>query len=103
MKVLIVVLLVVLLLVFLYRRLRPYIKILRETVSTVRGFVGGLKASDAKSTRGGDRREHLVRCSTCGTWVPATRVLIDEGSEATFCSTACAQIQIPMKQRASKK
>ena len=88
MKYLLVLSLVVLLLWLLYRRLRPYIKSLRQ-------FVGVLKstydvAAQANPELQRDRinaANRLVRCSECGTWIPSNRAL--NSNAASYCSSAC--------------
>jgi len=93
-KVLVIFLLVALLLVFLYRRFRPYLRILRQIFGFTRGFISGQANSGKREFTGQrNRTEHLVRCATCDTWVPAARALINQGSESVFCSSACAQLE----------
>jgi len=105
-KLLVIFLLVALLLVFLSRRLRPYLKILRQILGFTRGFISGQPNPVKREFTGQrNRTEHLVRCAACGTWVPAARALINEGSEAVFCSSDCAQLGIrekPSRVSASK-
>jgi len=84
-KYLVVIALVALLLFLLYRRLRPYIKRLREILDAIRQFQKG------SSTVG--RRpvvEKLVQCETCGIWIPASRALASR-SEKAFCSIKCRE------------
>lgn len=41
---------------------------------------------------GGNQPEVLVRCTACGTYVPASRALsVGRGSELMACSKACRQ------------
>jgi hypothetical protein len=68
----------------LYRKLRPYLRSLRQIIDTIRQFQSAIvnqKSPDAKTQK-------LVRCETCGTWVPAGRTL--PGSDGrVFCSVEC--------------
>jgi hypothetical protein len=85
-KYLFLVALVALLFVFLYRRLRPYLKLVREFLNTIRHF------QQITATRPGpsnQQPEKLVCCVTCGTWVPIGRAISAASGPAVFCSTDC--------------
>jgi hypothetical protein len=84
-KYLVVIALVVLLLVLLFRKLRPYLQILRNFINAIRQFQNAGAFSSKRS--GGS--EKLVRCETCGVWIPATRALSSRSGELLFCSTDC--------------
>ena len=73
-----------LLLVLVYRRLRPYLKTIRNFINTVRQF----QAQAAGPKRQGET-EKLVRCATCGVWIPITRALTSRSGELLFCSAQC--------------
>jgi len=73
-----------LLLVLLYRRLRPYLKAIRDFINTVRQF----QTAAAGPKRQGET-EKLVRCETCGVWIPITRALTSRSGEMLFCSAEC--------------
>jgi len=73
-----------LLLVLLYRRLRPYLKAIRNFINTVRQF----QAAAAGPKRQGET-EKLVRCEMCGVWIPITRALTSRSGEMLFCSAEC--------------
>jgi hypothetical protein len=83
-KYLVVIALVALLLVLAFRRLRPYVKPVRDFIAAVRRF---RQAASSASTRG--QPEKLVRCEACGIWVPATRALTSRSGQWWFCSEAC--------------
>jgi hypothetical protein len=86
-KVLFVIGLVALLLLLLYRRLRPYLKIVQNFLNSIRQFQQ-VNASEAGGQRP-DQSEKLVQCEACCTWVPIGRAL-SSGSAATFfCSADC--------------
>jgi hypothetical protein len=80
--------LVVLLIWLLYRRLRPYLQLLRQILSA---FTGTLNA--ASQSQVGTRNQtatsasKLVRCAACSTWVPLNRAL--QANSATYCSEQC--------------
>jgi len=83
-KYLVVIALLALLLVLLYRRLRPYLKTIRNFINTVRQF----QAEAAGPKRQGET-EKLVCCATCGVWIPITRALASRSGETLFCSAKC--------------
>ncbi|HSQ22861.1 MAG TPA: PP0621 family protein [Pyrinomonadaceae bacterium] len=85
MKYLVVIALVALLLFLLYRRVRPYIKSLSQIVDVIRQFQ---KSSSPAGRQPG--AEKLVRCATCGIWIPVSRALTSR-SEVVFCSTKCLE------------
>jgi hypothetical protein len=85
-KYLVLIALVALLFFFLYRRLRPYFKLVREFLDTVRHF----QQITAKRARPQHQQpEKLVCCVTCGTFVPIGRAITAGPGDAIFCSTDC--------------
>lgn len=88
-----------------YWRLRPYLKMARNVLGFVRDVQrmsagvaprqeqpptarpprGAGYASDASAT------ERLVRCSSCGTWLPASRAITLRGSNEAYCSRDCVE------------
>lgn len=88
MKLLIVFGLAVLLVVLLYRRLRPYLKLIRDFLRTIRHFqqVNVNRLGRQNESR---QTEKLVRCEGCGTWIPAGRALAVDSSGSIFCSADC--------------
>lgn len=89
-KYLVLIALVALLLVFLYRRLRPYLKLLREFVQTIRHFQQVIAKPPATRKQ---EPEKLVSCLTCGTFVPIGRAITAGYGDAVFCSTDCLKDQ----------
>jgi uncharacterized C2H2 Zn-finger protein len=77
----------------IYLRLRPYIR----TARRVLGFVNDARklSADDPSTpaprRANRPGEKLLRCETCGTWLPASRALAHRGSSHVYCSHACLE------------
>jgi hypothetical protein len=84
-KYLVVIALIALLLVLMYRRLRPYLKAIRNFINSIRHFQ---QANDSSSRYGGPS-EKLVRCDSCGIWIPAGRALSADSGNAVFCSRDC--------------
>jgi hypothetical protein len=87
-KYLLVIGLVALLFVLLYRRLRPYLKIVGNFLNTIRQFQQ-INANQAGSRKAREQGERLVRCEACGTWVPIGRALSSGSAGTFFCSADC--------------
>jgi hypothetical protein len=87
-KVLLVIGLVALLFLLLYRRLRPYLRIARNFLNSIRQFQQ-VSASQAAKQKTGQQAEKLVHCETCGTWVPIGRALSSGSTGTFFCSAEC--------------
>ncbi|HEX8422312.1 MAG TPA: hypothetical protein VF634_02825 [Pyrinomonadaceae bacterium] len=81
--------------IIIYLRLRPYINIARRILGAVRearGMSAGRQTPDGvmpqKKTADDER---LVRCASCGTWLPASRALTLRATSSNFCSHACIE------------
>ncbi|MDQ1522739.1 MAG: hypothetical protein QOG00_1495 [Pyrinomonadaceae bacterium] len=81
----------------IYLRLRPYINMARRVLGVVRdargmsaglGMPGGVSTA-ARPKPAGDER--LVRCDSCGTWLPASRALTLRATSSNFCSHDCME------------
>ena len=79
----------------LYWRLRPYIRMARRFLGVVRDV---RRVSEANSVNEAPRRESprasnevLVRCASCGTWLPASRAVRLRASQNAYCSHACLE------------
>ena len=88
MKLLIVLGLVALLVVLLYRRLRPYLKLIRDFLRTIRHFQQ-INVNRLGRQNQSPQTEKLVCCEACGTWIPAGRALTVGSSGSIFCSADC--------------
>ena len=95
MKYLVVIALLALLLFLIYRRLRPYIKTLREILDAVRQ----IQSAGTKTSNPDGKPEKLVCCATCGTWVPSGRALSARSGDALFCSAKCLNERKTVRQR----
>lgn len=79
----------------LYWRLRPYIKMAQRFLGVVRdvrrvsetGSVGETPRRERESVS----NEMLVRCASCGTWLPASRAVRLRSSQNAYCSHACLE------------
>jgi hypothetical protein len=84
MKYLIIGGLVAIIFVLVYSRVRPYLKLFQDVVNSLNAPPGERKISS---------RSKLVRCESCGTWIPAERAMRLNAGLATFCSPECMQPQ----------
>lgn len=79
-----------------YWRLRPYIHLARRAFGFVRdarrlsqqGVPPGPAPRRASVSEPGER---LVRCSSCGTWLPSSRAIAARSSSEAYCSTDCLE------------
>jgi hypothetical protein len=87
MKYLIIAALVSIVFVLIYARVRPYLKLIGKIFQSLTAV------ADITTTTGSPAQTRpenkLLRCDSCGTWVPADRVLKLKSGLATFCSTEC--------------
>ncbi|HJR08458.1 MAG TPA: hypothetical protein VJ842_14450 [Pyrinomonadaceae bacterium] len=94
MKYLIVAAIVGAILFLLYLRLRPYINAARRVLAVfreARAMSAGQATPNAARRKRTDAEERLVRCASCGTWLPASRALTLRSTSSTFCSHACLE------------
>ena len=87
MKYLIIAALVSIVFVLVYTRVRPYLKLIQKVVQSL-NVVTDINTSTATRQKVPSRNK-LVRCDSCGTWIPAERALSLNSGLATFCSTEC--------------
>ena len=88
MKYLIIAALVSIVFVLVYTRVRPYLKLIQKVVQSL-NVVTDINTSTATTRQKIPSRNKLVRCDSCGTWIPAERALSLNSGLATFCSTEC--------------
>src|SRR5882762_3518441 len=86
-KYLLVLALIALLFWLLYRRLRPYIQILRQMIGIVGGTLGKNFPQSEFGRTTPNAQSKLVRCAACNTWIPESRALNSDSS--SYCSRAC--------------
>jgi hypothetical protein len=77
-----------------YLRLRPYLSFARRVLGVVREARGmsagqGMPDNTMRPKKAGGER--LVRCASCGTWLPASRALTLRATSSDFCSHACME------------
>jgi len=63
-------------LVIVYSRLRPYIQLVRKVLKVIGGSAGSNSSVSSQSRKATVNAEHkLIRCVSCGTWIPADRAI----------------------------
>lgn len=99
MKYLVVAALVALLLILVYSRVRPYLAFLQKIVGTLNAAADS--APSAKSARPSTikAKTKLVRCDSCGTWVPSDRAIGARVGGSTYCSRECLEKPSDSKER----
>jgi hypothetical protein len=73
--------------VIVYSRVRPYLKLIQKVANSL-NVATDIRASTASQARTPSKNK-LVRCDSCGTWIPAERALNLNSGLATFCSREC--------------
>lgn len=77
-----------------YWRLRPYIRMARRflgVVRDVRRVNEGGPSNLPRRESAPASNETLVRCASCGTWLPASRAVRLRSSQSPYCSHACLE------------
>ena len=87
MKYLVIASLVGIVFVLVYSRVRPYLKLFRKVVDSLNAATEST-ATTATAPRTPPKSK-LVRCDSCGTWVPADRAIHLGSGLASFCSPEC--------------
>ena len=71
--------------ILIYVRLRPYLQLIRKVVTALNVSTEVTTAPRERSPS----KNKLVRCDSCGTWVPADRVFRLSSGLANYCSREC--------------
>jgi hypothetical protein len=87
MKYLIIGALLSIIFVLVYSRVRPYLKLIEQVIKSFQ-VVTDVSATTAAGPKTPSKNK-LVRCESCGTWIPAERALSLSSGLATFCSPEC--------------
>jgi len=85
-KYLVVAALLALLFLLVYSRIRPYILSLQKLLNTLKAVGTPPTASGATARNAADHK--LLRCVSCGTWIPAERAI---GRSPIYCSRECME------------
>lgn len=103
MKYVLIIMLFLAVALYVYWRLRPYLKTAGKVLGVLRDVrrmsvgarqqgqtpVGTGRAAGRASSNAAT--EKLVRCSSCGTWLPASRAITLRGSNEAYCSQECVE------------
>lgn len=95
MKYLVIAALVSIIFVLVYSRVRPYLKLIQKIASSLNAAVDVTTTTATQPKT--PSKNKLVRCESCGTWIPAERAMRLNSGLATFCSAEC------MTQKGSKE
>lgn len=90
MKLFIIFIILCFVLAFLYMRLRPYIQTVRRIFGLIRDVQSVGASQTANPTREINETQKLLRCESCGTWIPSARALTLRTGTA-FCSSECLE------------
>jgi hypothetical protein len=85
-KYLVIAALAALVFILVYSRLRPYLQLIQKVVESL-----SVSADQDPAQRKSAPKNKLVRCESCGTWVPADRALKLRSGLATYCSRECLE------------
>ena len=88
MKYLVIAALVSIIFVLVYSRVRPYLKLIQKIASSLNAAVDITTTTTAQRPKTPSKNK-LVRCDSCGTWIPAEHALNLNSGLATFCSAEC--------------
>ena len=87
-------------LVIVYSRLRPYIQLVRKVLTVIGGSAGSNSSVSSQSRKATVNAEHkLIRCVSCGTWIPADRAITLNAGLSTYCSRECLEKKATAKER----
>ena len=87
MKYLLIAFLLGIVFVLVYSRVRPYLKLFRKVVESLNAATEGTATPSAPQRT--PPKSKLVRCDSCGTWIPADRAIHLGSGLASFCSPEC--------------
>jgi hypothetical protein len=96
-KYLIIAALVSIAFVIVYSRVRPYLKLIRKVVESLNVATEGT-ATPAATARTPSKNK-LVRCDSCGTWIPADRAVHLGSGLTSYCSPECLTKYSQTKER----
>jgi nicotinamide riboside transporter PnuC len=92
----------------LFWRMRRYFPVARQIFSIARQLYRlNRKREDAQPVESRQRQtgdERLVRCTSCGTWIPSDRAVQLRGKSPVYCSTSCMEqsASAPAARRSAK-
>ena len=91
-KYLVVASLLTLLLILIYSRVRPYLKFLKKILGSLNAVADSQSAGYGSAKPSATRIDtKLVKCVSCGTWVPADRAIGFKAGSSIYCSRECTE------------
>lgn len=99
MKYLVVAALLTLLLILVYSRVRPYLAFLQKILGTLNAMTDSSTPIESAGQSAIGVKSKLVRCVSCGTWVPADRAIGSRVGSSAYCSRACLEKPSDGKER----
>jgi hypothetical protein len=87
-KYLVVAALLSLLLLLLYSRLYPYLQIVKKVFGVAKNITDTPRDASVRAAKTEGR---LVRCESCGTWIPADRAIGFKSGRTKYCSRECIE------------
>ncbi|HET8783629.1 MAG TPA: hypothetical protein VFM63_14480 [Pyrinomonadaceae bacterium] len=95
MKYLIIGTIICLVVAFIFVRLRPYLQLIRKVVTALNSSPAVASVPRERSPS----KNKLVRCDSCGTWVPADRVFQLNAGLAKYCSRECLAKKVESREQ----
>jgi hypothetical protein len=95
-KFLVIAALLALLLLLLYSRIYPYLQVLKKIFGVAKTITNPSPTGFDSATKT-DRK--LVRCESCGTWIPADRAIGFKSGRTAYCSRECIEKGSANKER----
>jgi hypothetical protein len=87
-----------LLILLVYSRLYPYIQAFKKVLGIAKGLAEPRNAANDSNSTAVKADQKLVRCVSCGTWVPAGRAIGGMGA-SVYCSRDCIERMSGGKER----
>ena len=91
MKILVIVALFSLLLLLLYSRIYPYLLILKKIFGVAKTITDSPANAGTSGSKTAKSDGKLVRCVSCGTWIPTERAIGAGGGRPIYCSRECIE------------
>ena len=79
---------------FILWRMRRYFPVVRQIFSITRSLYRMTKGAEGSAPVTASRQsepDRLVRCASCGTWIPSGRAVQLRAKASVYCSTECLE------------
>jgi len=88
-KVFIIAALLALLFLLAYSKIKPYLALFKKILNTARAFSAPIESTKQSTPKKVDGK--LVKCVSCGTWIPAERAIAIGSGGPVYCSSGCIE------------